>query len=600
MPLPMRIRLPLLHYSTTTALRFSSSSLALHHLYGVRTFALPFLHQRRSFTYVSSDDSDLESDSSHSQPQFVSNTPLANANNNCLTRAPTLDESLILFYKLDPSSKSARVCNPLLKSLLKLGRTDDAHHLLDQMLQPDSKFPPDDFTGEIVFGDLVKRDRPGKGIADEEIVGLVTKLGEHGVFPDTFKLTQLISKLCGNRKNGLAWELLHTVMKLGGTVEAASCNALLTGLGREREFKKMNKLFAEMEEMKIHPSVITFGILINNLCKARRINEALGVFDKLRGKGEKSWIGVEPDVVLYNTLINGLCKVGREEDGNAVTYTALISAFCGVNNIDKAMQYFDEMLSSGCSPDAIVYYSLISGLSIAGRMDDASVVVSRLKRAGFGLDRECYNVLISGFCKKKKRERVYEMLNEMEKTGVKPDIVTYNTLVSYLGKAGDFATATKVMKKMIKEGLKPTVVTYGAVIHANCLNRNVDGAMEIFEEMCSTSMVPPNTVIYNILIDALCKNNNVERAVSLMDDMKVKGVRPNTTTYNAVLKGVRDKRMLDKGFELMDRMVEDACNPDYVTMEILTEWLSAIGEIEKLKLFVEGYRVSSNPSSLQT
>jgi pentatricopeptide repeat protein len=109
-------------------------------------------------------------------------------------------------------------------------------------------------------------------------------------------------------------------------------------------------------------------------------------------------------------------------------------------------------------------------------------------------------------------------------------------------------------------------------------------------------MVPPNTVIYNILIDALCKNNNVERAVSLMDDMKVKGVRPNTTTYNAVLKGVRDKRMLDKGFELMDRMVEDACSPDYVTMEILTEWLSAIGEIEKLKLFVEGYRVSSNPS----
>lgn len=34
--------------------------------------------------------------------------------------------------------------------------------------------------------------------------------------------------------------------------------------------------------------------------------------------------------------------------GNVVTYTVLISAFCGVNNIDKAMQYFDEMLSSGC------------------------------------------------------------------------------------------------------------------------------------------------------------------------------------------------------------------------------------------------------------
>ncbi|KAI5433836.1 hypothetical protein KIW84_020908 [Lathyrus oleraceus] len=139
---------------------------------------------------------------------------------------------------------------------------------------------------------------------------------------------------------------------------------------------------------------------------------------------------------------------GKGLKGNVVTYTALISAFCGENNIDKAMQYFDEMLSSGCSPDAIVYYSLISGLTIAGRMDDASVVVSQLKRAGFGLDRACYNVLISGFCKKKKLERVYEMLNEMEETGVKPDTVTYNTLVSYLGKAGDFATASKkVLRK---------------------------------------------------------------------------------------------------------------------------------------------------------
>nr|XP_027191950.1 uncharacterized protein LOC101508252 isoform X1 [Cicer arietinum]XP_027191951.1 uncharacterized protein LOC101508252 isoform X1 [Cicer arietinum] len=591
---------------------------------------------------------------------------------------PMLDVSLLRFNELDPSSKSTRVCNGLLMGLFKSGRTTDALHILDQMLELNSEFPPDDFTGEVVFGELVKRERPGKGLADEEIMGLVTKLGEHGVFPDTFKLTQLISKLCGKRKNCVAWELLHGVMKLGGPVEAASCNALLTGLGRERDIQKMNKLLAEMEELKIRPSVITFGILINHLCKARRIDEALGVFDKLRGKGEKNRNGVEPDVVLYNTLIDGLCKVGREEDGlslleemktekknrpntvtynclidgfckagnidkarelfglmneegvqpnvvtlntlvggmckigrvysaveflnemkgkglkgNAVTYTALISAFCGVNNIDQAMQYFDEMLSSGCSPDAIVYYSLISGLSIAGRMDDASVVVSQLKRAGFGLDRTCYNVLISGFCKKKKLERVYEMLNQMEETGVKPDTVTYNTLVSYLGKAGDFAAASKVMEKMIKEGLKPSVVTYGAVIHAYCLKKNVDEAMKIFEEMCSTSIVPPNTVIYNILIDALCKINNVEKAVSLMDDMKVKGVRPNTTTYNAILKGVRDKRMLHKAFELMDRMVEDACSPDYVTMEILTEWLSAVGEIEKLKLFVEGYRVQN-------
>ena len=601
---------------------------------------------------------------------------------NCLGKAQMVDDSLLLFKELDSSSKSSEICNQLLKGLIESGRTDDALHVLDEMLERDSDFPPDDLTGEVVFGVLGKQERYGRGLADDEIVGLVTKLCEHGVFPDAFKLTQMITKMCRHRKNGVAWDLLHVVRRLGGAdvVTAASCNALLAGLGRERDIQRMNKLMAEMEEMGIKPSVVTFGILVNHLCKVRRIDEALQVFDKLTGKGEgNNSVGVEPDVVLFNTLIDGLCKAGREEHGlsllekmktkkqsrpnvitynclidgffkagnigkarklysqmieegiqpsvvtlstmvnglckhgkvfnaveffnemkgkglkgNAATYTGLVSAFCGVNNIDKAMQYFDEMLSSGCSPDAIFYYSLISGLSTAGRMDDASAVVSRLKQAGFGLDVVCYNVLINGFCKKKKLERVYEMLNDMEETGVKPDIVTYNTLVSYLAKIGDFATASNVMKGMIKEGLQPSVVTYGAIIHAYCLKENVDQAMKIFEEMCSTSKVPPNTVIYNILIDALCKTSNVERAVSLMDDMKIKGVRPDTATYNAIFKGVRDKKMLQKAFELMDRMIEDACRPDYITMEILTEWFDAIGEIEKLKCFVEGYPVSSS------
>ncbi|MED6145739.1 hypothetical protein PIB30_028100 [Stylosanthes scabra] len=119
---------------------------------------------------------------------------------------------------------------------------------------------------------------------------------------------------------------------------------------------------------------------------------------------------------------------------------------------------------------------------------------------------------------------------------------------------------------MRKEGLVPSVVTFGALIHANCLNNNVDYAMKIFEEMRSTTS-------------------------------KERGVRPNTTTFNDILKGIRDKRALNVALALIDRMIENACKPDYVTMEILTEWLSAVGEIEKLEQFIMGYAVSSDSRS---
>ncbi|XWS32126.1 hypothetical protein CRYUN_Cryun23aG0134200 [Craigia yunnanensis] len=83
-----------------------------------------------------------------------------------------------------------------------------------------------------------------------------------------------------------------------------------------------------------------------------------------------------------------------------------------------------------------------------------------------------------------------------------------------------------------------------------------------------------------------------------MDDMKAKGVKPNATTYNAMFKGLKENNLLEDAFRLMDDMIEHACNPDYITMEILTEWLSAVGESEKLKSFVQGYKGSEEDRKL--
>ncbi|KAJ0052210.1 hypothetical protein Pint_00496 [Pistacia integerrima] len=351
----------------------------------------------------------------------------------CFGKANMVDQSLLVYNELEPNIKNTHIRNVLIDVLIRDGRFDDALNVLDQMLQRESEFPPNDVTGDIVFYALMKKNRIRRNI---------------------------IFRLCRNKKTGVAWDVLHDLMKLGAPIEVASCNALLS----------------------------------------------------------------------------------------------------------------------------------------AGRVDDASVVLSKLKEAGFCPDIVCYNVLIGAFCRKKMLDKAYEMLTEMEAAGIRPDCVTYNTLISYLSKAGNFLAARRVMKEMLNDGFVPTVVTYGAIIHAYCLHGMVDEAMKIFTDMSSASKVAPNTVIYNTLIDSLCKNNQVELALSLMDDMKVKGVKPNTTTFNAMFKGLREKNMLDKALKLMDKMTEHACHPDYVSMEILTEWFSAVGETEKLRKFVQGYEVSAAPA----
>lgn len=39
--------------------------------------------------------------------------------------------------------------------------------------------------------------------------------------------------------------------------------------------------------------------------------------------------------------------------------------------------------------------------------------------------------------------------------------------------------------------------------------------------------------------------------------------------------------MPEKAFELMDHMMEERCTPDYVSIDVLMEWPTVIGEKEK-------------------
>lgn len=587
-------------------------------------------------------------------------------------RVKKVQESLQLYNELDPDAKNTNVKNTLLGLLLRSNNFEDAHKLLDEMLQPDTKFPPNETTLSIVFSVLL---RWNCGKEDEKIIGLIPKFGRHGVFPCNVWLTQLITRLCRSYRNDKAWDLLSELMEFG-KLEAGPCNALLSGLSKERNYKRINLLLNKMKENSIKPDIVTFGMLVNHLCKSRRVDDALDMLKKM--KEGSDGISIKPDVILYNTLIDGLCKVGRQEEGfslmeqmkqehnyapnvitynclidgfcksgeieraqdlfdqmnkegvvpnvitvntlvdgmckhgrisnameffrkmqeekgikgNAVTFSTLISAFCNVNNIDKAMRLFDEMESLG-SPDAVAYYSLISGLTLAGRPDDAGFIASKMKKAGFLMDLVTYNTLIGGFCRKKKLDKAVEILKDMEDSGIKPDSVTYNTLISYFTQNGDFESAHKFLKQMVKDGNAPTVVTYGTLIHAYCVSGNVDEGLNLFEEMLITSKVVPNTVIYNILIDSLCKCKKVDHALSLLDGMLQKGVRPNATTYNAILKGVSSRNRLEDGFRVMKLMTSQGCNPDYITMEILNDWLCSVGEVDTLKQFVEGFQVSS-------
>ncbi|KAE8716272.1 hypothetical protein F3Y22_tig00110151pilonHSYRG00238 [Hibiscus syriacus] len=271
-----------------------------------------------------------------------------------------------------------------------------------------------------------------------------------------------------------------------------------------------------------------------NVTKRRAIWDLL---PHLSPDNNEAWmLGFINAVELMEADFKGAISHGNEGDyGNLLDRLwGIDRAIRNIDNIAKAVDLFDQMLSSGCSLHP----------------------------------------------------------KEMLEAGMKPDSVSYNSLITYFCKTEDFEIAGEVMKQMINQGVIPTTATYGALIQAYCSNGKIEDATKLFNDMSSLSKVPPNTLVYTSLIESLCKNNDIKGALSLMDDMKAKRVKPNTTTYNAVLKGLKKNNLLENAYGLMDGMIENACNPDCITMEILRELLSSVDGSKKLESFVQGKRVS--------
>ncbi|MBA0584062.1 hypothetical protein Gorai_014895, partial [Gossypium raimondii] len=426
-------------------------------------------------------------------------------------RHKMVDGSVILFNELDPSLKNT--------------------HVRD--------VPPDEITGYIIFSELLKGDRKEERNLSEE---------ENMVFSQRqFGLPHLVSRLCRSGKTNQAWNVLHELLTLRAPLETPPFdendiqpsvvtfvilinqlsdviiyNTVIDGLCKVGRQEEGLRLMDRMRSMKgLAPNVFTYNCLIDGLCKCGDVEKGKELFDQMNE------VGVSPNVITHNILVDGMCRHGRINGalnffsgmqgnglkGNAVTYTTLITAYCDIDHIVKVVDLFDQMLASGCSPDTSVYHRLISGLCKAGRMDAASNVLSKLKEAGFRPDIVCYNSLVRGFCKKNMVDKAYDIIKEMEQAGVKPDSVSYNSLIAYFCQNGNFGLAREAMEWMIN-GHVPTIATYGALIHAYGSNGNIKEAMKLFNDMSSTSKIPPNTITYNIRIESLCNNNDINSALS--------------------------------------------------------------------------------------
>lgn len=277
---------------------------------------------------------------------------------------------------------------------------------------------------------------------------VVVKLCEHGFasyaekmvkklanefFPDEFICDCLIKGWCVDGKLEEARRLTQEMYRGGFEIGAVAYNAILDCVCKLCRKKDPFRLQSEAEKVLIDMDVAgvprnadTFNLLITNLCKIRKTEEALNLFNKM---GE--W-GCHPNEETFLVLIKSLYQAARIGEGDEMidrmksagfggaldkkAYYQFLKVLCGIERVEHAMSIFLKMKEDGCKPGIKTYDLLMGKLCAHGRVDKANLLYKEAESSGILVAPKEYKVdprfakKPTVMKKKKKRETLPEKM----------------------------------------------------------------------------------------------------------------------------------------------------------------------------------------------
>jgi pentatricopeptide repeat protein len=177
------------------------------------------------------------------------------------------------------------------------------------------------------------------------------------------------------------------------------------------------------------------------------------------------------------------CKINPSLD----TYNALIFALTSAKRVDEALNMFEKMLDlKKVSPDATTYNLIISGCVEVGNMEEAKELFEIMKEQELPLDSLVYNVLLDGVCRKiEKSEEISTLLEDMETNKVEPDELTYDLAIKGYSKVHDIEKALEMWEKTREAGNLPTGKASTPLLNALLRSGNRQMALKIESQIAA-------------------------------------------------------------------------------------------------------------------
>ncbi|KAI1933233.1 hypothetical protein LOZ58_004527 [Ophidiomyces ophidiicola] len=311
-------------------------------------------------------------------------------------------------------------------------------------------------------------------------------------------------------ERGLAAKYHQELLNMGAAPSANTFGLYITTLKDSTktfdEATEAVKIFHRAMSEGVEPTSFLYNALIGKLGKARRIDDCLLYFAEMRANG------VRPTSVTYGTIVNALCRVSDER---------------------FAEEMFDEMESMpNYKPRPAPYNSLIQYF-LNTKRDRTKVLTyyERMKSKNIEPTMHTYKLLIDAYASLEpvNMAAAEGIMEAIRSTGQQPEGVHYASLIHAKGCVlHDMEGARRVFDAALSNGaLKPQACLYQALFEAMVANHKVTDTTALVEDMKKRG-VEMTAYIANTLIHGWAADGNVVNAKSMYDSLGMQKREPST------------------------------------------------------------------------
>jgi pentatricopeptide repeat protein len=309
---------------------------------------------------------------------------------------------------------------------------------------------------------------------------------------------------------GLAEHYHMELLNMGAAPSANTFGLYITTLKESTktfdEASEAVKIFLRAKAEGVEPSSFLYNALIGKLGKARRIDDCLFYFAEMRA------LGIKPTSVTYGTIVNALCRVSDEK---------------------FAEELFDEMEAMPNYKARPAPYNSMMQFFLTTKRDKSKVLAyyERMKAKGIAPTAHTFKLLVDTHATLEpvNMTAAEAVLDVIRSSGQRPEPVHYASLIHARGCVlHDMEGAQKIFDSVMSDPSIPAnACLFQALFEAMVANHRVAETEVMLLEM-KRRRVELTPYIANTLIHGWAGEKNIAKAASIYHSVSFEKREPST------------------------------------------------------------------------